>query len=134
MDQEPVSRVALMSIRPRFVAALLAGTKQIEFRKRRLADDIHAVVIYATAPISAVVGTFRIEGQVTASPSELWERYAAVGGIDREAFFDYFAGTDQAVGILVDTVTVYPEPKALGDVDPGGRPPQSFKYLDAVPA
>ena len=51
----------------------------MEFRKRRLASDINVGVIYATAPVQAVVGEFSISGQVSASPGELWSRFADIG-------------------------------------------------------
>lgn len=129
MDRTAAGRTALMSIRPRFASAILDGSKRIEFRKRRLADDVDTVVIYTTAPVKAVTGEFRIADQVSGTPDELWGRFGDVGGIDPAAFFDYYDGHSQAVGILIDDVTVYDAPRPLGSVDPGARPPQSFKYL-----
>ncbi len=129
MDQSSARRSALMSIRPQFVAGILNGTKRVEFRKRRLAADIDSVVIYSTSPVMAVVGEFAVAEQVVGTPDELWERFASVAGIDAAGFFDYFANTTQAVGIVIDSVRTYPDPKSLADVDPGARPPQSVKYL-----
>ena len=47
-------------------------------------------------------------------------------------FFLYFEGSDSAVGIMIDGVRLYDWPLDLDEVDPAGRPPQSFKYLAAV--
>ena len=121
-----------MSIRPPYAAAILDGTKLVEFRKRRLASDIDTVVIYMTSPVMAVVGHFTVTEQVTGSPRELWERFEQVAGIDADAYNEYFDGTEDAVGIVIDTVTIYDEPLPLDDIDPGGRPPQSYKYLAAL--
>ena len=132
MDQEPAQRVALMSIRPPFAAAIMDGTKTVEFRKRRLADGIRSVVVYVTAPVMEVVGEFDIHEQVVGTPADLWDRFESVAGIDREGFFSYFDGNDSAVGIVIDRVRVYDAPCSLDAIDPGGRPPQSFKYLAAV--
>lgn len=120
-----------MSIRPPYASAILEGTKQVEFRKRRLADDIAKVVIYTTSPVQAVVGEFRVREQVTASPAELWRRYRSIAGIDRAAFFEYFSGTLDAVGILIDEATRYEQSQSLEEFEPGSRPPQSFKYIAA---
>src|SRR5690606_10028124 len=86
MDQRTCRRQALMSIRPPYAAAILDGTKLVEFRKRRLASDIDTVVIYMTSPVMAVVGHFTVTEQVTGSPSELWARFEEVAGIDADAY------------------------------------------------
>ena len=122
-------RAALMSIRPPFASAILDGSKQVEFRKRRLASDIERVVIYTTSPVMAVVGEFQVADQVVSSPAALWRRFAGVAGIDRRSFFEYFDGSDKAVGIVIESVTEYDRPQPLAEFDPGSRPPQSFRYL-----
>ena len=53
LASQPDRRIALMSIRPQFAAAILDGSKRVEFRKRPLAADIGTVVIYATKPVGA---------------------------------------------------------------------------------
>ena len=132
MDRKPIRLTALMSIRPRYASAILAGHKRVEFRKRPLSSETRSVVIYATSPVMAVVGEFGIDQQVFASPAELWARFEDVAGIDHDSFFAYFDGVTDAVGIMIDEVTEYETPRLLCDVDPGGCPPQSFKYLTAV--
>lgn len=132
MATKPAQRSALMSIRPQFANAILDGTKTVEFRKRRLADDVTRVVIYITSPIQAVVGEFTVADQVVASPQTLWRRYRRVAGIDRASFFRYFDGTTDAVGILIDDVVEYKEPQTLREFEPGIRPPQSFQYLESA--
>lgn len=129
MAPQPTQRSALMSIRPEFAGAILDRTKRVEFRKRPLAEDVNRVVIYTTSPVQAVVGEFTIANQVVASPHALWRRYRHVAGIDRASFFGYFEGLKAAVGIVIDAVIEYDEPRPLEEVAPGARPPQSFMYL-----
>lgn len=129
MDHRKTRRAALMSIHPRYSSAILSGSKRVEFRKRPLASDIEVVVIYTTSPVQAVTGEFIIAGQIMDTPAALWDRLNEVGGIDPDSYFAYFAGHDQAVGILIDDVKTYARPRPLEAVDPGARPPQSFKYL-----
>ena len=121
-----------MSIRPQFAAAILDGSKRAEFRKRPLAADIGTVVIYATKPVGAVLGEFVVDEQAVGKPEELWVRFAEVAGIDRDGFFNYYDGSARAVGIVIGRVDRYDQPRPLDDVDPGARPPQSFKYLPAT--
>ena len=129
MDRKPARLTALMSIHPRYADAILSNHKRVEFRKRPLSAETRSVVIYATSPVMAVVGEFGIEQQVLASPADLWTRFADVGGIDHDSFFAYYDGFTEAVGIMIGEVIKYDTPRALCDVDPGGCPPQSFKYL-----
>jgi predicted transcriptional regulator len=121
-----------MSIRPQFASAILDGSKKVEFRKRALAEDIRRVVIYTTSPVQAVVGEFTVANQVIASPKALWRRYSKVAGIDRASFFEYFDGTTDAVGIIIDSVLEYETPLLLDDIEPGSTPPQSFMYTTAA--
>lgn len=128
MATQPAGRVALMSIRPEFAEQILAGSKHVEFRKRALAPDVTDVVIYASAPVSAVIGAFRVGGQDIRPPLELWDRFAAVGGISRERYVEYFRGSEVAIGIRVEEVRVATVPVELRELGLS-RPPQSFQYI-----
>src|SRR3954454_6028367 len=103
-------RVALMSIHPQYADAILAGTKRVEFRKRRLAPDVSTVVIYATRPVGRIVGTFEVLGHDVAAPDDLWDRHSAHAGIHAAGFREYFAQTPAAVGILIGGVQRLNEP------------------------
>ena len=112
----PGERVALMPIHPRYANAILEGSKGAEFRKRRLAPDIRRIVIYATAPISRIVGEFTIGETVVGSPQEIWRRHGATGEISEPAFHSYFAGRDMAVAFVVTQTRRYAESLALADL------------------
>lgn len=118
-----------MSIHPEYADAILRGTKRVEFRKRPLAADVTTVVIYATAPLRRVVGTFDIERSVIATPATLWRRFSSVGGIAKAEFFAYYHDTDHAVGLVIRRTTRLKEGVTLADLRPGLPPPQSFLYL-----
>jgi Uncharacterized conserved protein len=64
------------------------------------------------------------------SPAELWKEYKRVGGIQRQDFFSYYAGRQQAVGIIVGSIERLTRPLDLHE-DLGVKvAPQSFQYLD----
>lgn len=123
-----------MAIHQRYADAIMDGEKRVEFRKRRLADDIEVVWVYATAPISKVVGHFSIDEVVQGTPQDIWDRFGAVGVIERTAFFDYYNGSDTAVAIVVGSAARLPDPVALNEMDPRPAVPQSFAYLSAAAA
>ncbi len=119
-----------MAIHPVYANAILAGEKQVEFRKRRLADDISTVLIYATSPVQKVLGEFRVRETVVDSPTSIWERYGHIGTIAHDDFRDYYSESPQAVAILVESVTRYARPRALSELQPKPTVPQSFTYLE----
>jgi predicted transcriptional regulator len=131
MASPAVGRVALMSIHPEYARAILTGTKKVEFRKRPIASDVTHVIVYATAPVSAIVGAFTVADQAKAAPSSLWQRYAKVAGITRRRFFGYFAERSHGVGIQVGDVLAAEGPLPLDTSLGVARPPQSFQYLSA---
>jgi predicted transcriptional regulator len=118
-----------MSIHPQYADAIMAGTKQVEFRKRPLSDDVTHVLVYATAPVSTVVGAFTVTGQDTEPPKRLWRRFRKVAGISRDGFFAYFADRPHGVGIRVGDVLTPAVPLSLSEDLGVARPPQSFQYL-----
>ena len=118
-----------MSIHPVYANAILSGDKKVEFRKRRLAADITHVLVYATAPVGAVVGAFTVAGQDTSTPVSLWQRFAQVAGIPRRKFFDYYSSSALGTGIEVGSVFAPSQPLNLTASLGVRRPPQSFQYV-----
>jgi predicted transcriptional regulator len=124
-------RVVLMSIKPEFWTRIAAGTKRFELRRRPpKAPTGSLVVVYASAPTKALVGTFRISALHTGAVSEIWNSFGDQLGIDRARYRAYFTGVSSAWAIEVAEPAPFPE-VALSDLRlrvPGFRPPQSFMY------
>jgi predicted transcriptional regulator len=131
MGAEPAERVALMSIHERWAEAIVDGRKQVEFRKRRLADDIRTVLVYATSPSSQVIGQFTVSKIVTDTPARIWEQFGHLGVIEEEAFFAYYGSALTAVAIVVAAAERFPTPLTLAEFEPRPAVPQSFAYLSA---
>lgn len=129
MGRKPAERVALMAIHERYADAIMNGVKRVEFRKRRLAEDIETVWVYATAPISKVIGRFSVDEIVQGSPEDIWDQFGAVGVIERDAFFRYYDGSATAVAIVVGEAERLPDPVGLEELEPRPAVPQSVAYL-----
>jgi predicted transcriptional regulator len=127
-----------VSVKPRFAEMILAGRKTVELRRVRPAVAPGALVIlYASSPAKEVVGTGRVVAIEVSSPSALWESHGSLSGLSRREFRGYFAGVGEAVAISLADVRRLPEPVPLAELQRrwrGFRPPQSFRYLDAVQA
>lgn len=120
----------LLSIRPEFAASIFTGKKKYEFRRsifRRV--DVTTVVVYATAPVSRVVGEFDIEAVICESLDNLWQRTKDGAGISKEYFLKYFENRPVGYAIAVKNYRKYDLPVDLKEVF-GLTPPQSFLYLD----
>lgn len=122
-----------MAIHPVYADAILDGAKHVEFRKRRLADDIRTIVLYATSPVRRVVGEFKIRETVVDDPESIWERFGDVGVIDRDAYGAYYANSENAVAFVVDEATRYETPQSLDELTTAPAIPQSFSYIPAIP-
>jgi predicted transcriptional regulator len=121
----------LLSVKPRFVEAILAGKKTFEFRRavfRR--HDVGAVVLYASSPTCRVVGEFTIEEVLSLRLDALWRATQSGGAIDRAYFDQYFEGCLMGHALKVKHAKRYREPLCLRTDLGIARPPQSFCYLD----
>lgn len=132
MDSSTIGRHVVMSVHPRFAEAIMDGRKKVEFRKRRLADDVSVVWVYATAPIQRIIGYFEVDAMHTAEPADLWRDFADVGCIDRAEFDRYYAGSNSGAGITIRKAVRLEAPVPIAELLPSGVPPQSYAYVDAV--
>ena len=123
-------RAVLLSIKPRFAEQILTGTKTVEFRRSWAAEYVGLAVIYSSSPVQLLVGIVEIEGTVLASPASVWTKCRARGpGLDRKELMEYFAGKDQAYGILLGSLTRSEKPVRPKSLFRNFRPPQSYRYL-----
>jgi predicted transcriptional regulator len=119
-----------MSIHPEFAARILSGDKRVEFRRRPAGREITHIVIYATAPVCAVVGVAEVQRIERGSPEVLWNSFRRVGGIDRSKFFGYFAGALEGFAYVLGRAQICAAPIRLGKAGLPVRAPQAFQYLE----
>lgn len=131
MGSRSAGRAALMAIHPGYANAILDGAKGVEFRKRPLAPDVTTVVMYATAPVKSIVGEFKIDRTLRASPDDMWLAVGSIGAINEAAYRAYYADSSSAVGFLVTAACRYPVAIPLATIVPQPAVPQSFTYVDA---
>ena len=125
-----VSDSILISIKPEYVEKIFNGEKKWEYRRKTPNTDVKKMVIYATAPVSAVVGEAEIKSIFLARAATLWEHTRQEAGIDSQTFYRYFHGRLAiAKAIKLGSVTRYPEPVPLERYG-FERPPQSWAYIN----
>jgi predicted transcriptional regulator len=119
----------MLSIKPEYAFSILAGRKRFEFRRCIFRRPVTRVVIYASAPISKVIGEFEIEELIHDDLDPLWRKTQDHAGITKEYFYSYFSDCDKGYAIKVANPKRYDEPQSLQD-GYGMSPPQSFAYVD----
>lgn len=120
----------LLSIKPEFADEIFKGTKKYEYRRiifKR--TDIEKVIVYATSPVSKVIGEFEIEEILHSDLQNLWDETKDFAGISEDFFFYYFHGKSLGYAIKIKSYKKYTNPQDLKTVY-GIRPPQSFAYVD----
>ncbi|MCW3789370.1 ASCH domain-containing protein [Plebeiibacterium sediminum] len=119
----------ILSIKPEFVERIFNGTKKFEFRRLIFKNSsVNKVVIYASAPISKVVGEFEIKSVHKKKLNELWAETSEFSGISKDYFFNYFKGKTEGYALEIKKVTRYNKQLCIKE-EFGIVPPQSFTYL-----
>lgn len=118
----------LLSINPKHVENIMAGTKQYEFRKIQCKEKVDKIIIYATSPVMKVVGEADVMDIIVNNPETVWKTTANYAGITKRFFDDYYRNRDKAVAFKLGNVKQYKKPKDLSYYGINNAP-QSFVYV-----
>ncbi len=118
---------AILSIKPQFVEEIAAGRKLFEYRKTVFKQRVEKVYVYASAPVSRIVGEFEPVDVVTGRPDDIWEKTKKKSGITKAFFDTYFEGRTEAYAIVIQNYVHYERAKELPK---GIHAPQSYRYVD----
>ena len=121
---------AILSIKPIYANQILAGTKKVEFRKRKFKEKVRRVYIYASVPVKRIVGYFTFTKIDEDTPANLWEKYNKVGGIAKDDFMQYYANSELGYAFVIKNVTSFDVGKSPNDFIEDFVPPQSYIYID----
>jgi predicted transcriptional regulator len=130
----------MLSIHPEYAEKIFSGIKLWEYRKKVPVGDkaaqIKGVVVYATAPVSRLIGEFATDfTRVRHDPIETLRcrtHAASLGGIACEDFSKYFEGHEYGYGIPIFGTLLYDNVKVQPTLADFGvkKPPQSWVYLE----
>jgi len=125
----------LLAIKPEFAEKILDGGKEYEFRRTSFqnSEEIDLIFLYASSPVSKIVGLFTSDRVVEATPAELWTLFGSESGIDdKSRFMSYFEGVDTGFAIQVDQTHEFKDPIDQETVLENFSPPMSFNYLNPM--
>jgi len=121
----------ILSIKPEYADLIFDGSKKYEYRRKIFKRPVKSVVLYATEPISKVVGEFEIKEVILKDIDNLWSETKKHSGISEDFFYSYFSGQKQGYAIKIGRILHYPNPKCIKK-DFSLNVPQSFQYLEEV--
>jgi len=118
----------ILSIKPEFAKKIFEGSKKFEFRRTLFkSQNVEKVIVYASSPISKVIGEFEIENIYFENIDSLWEFTKEFSGISKKYYIDYFEGKTSGYALEVKKPVLYKDFLSIVDVY-GIKPPQSFAY------
>lgn len=127
-----------LSIKPKFVEMLVAGTKTVELRRRRplAAQPGGLVLVYASSPRMELVGSATIQRVDVGTPEAIWYEHQDRVGLSRGEFNAYYDGAEAATAIVLRDIRPRPAGamtlRELRRIWTGFSPPQSYRYIDAA--
>lgn len=120
----------ILSIKPKYVAQILDGSKKFEFRKTIFKQKVERVYIYSSSPVMKIVASFKVGDILHDKPSKLWRLCSKVSGVSHVEFEKYFASKSKGYAIQITDLQIFEEPITPKSVIKNFRAPQSFMYLD----
>lgn len=123
-----VKYIKALSIKQIYAERIIAGTKRIELRKRPIGMELgNLVLLYETTPDSVIRGGFIADKTISLSPSNLWNQYNHVMGVDKEFYDIYFENCEVAYGTLIHRSFSFPALplRQIQELCPGFVPPQA---------
>ena len=120
----------ILSIKPVYANAIMAGTKKVEFRKKIFKRAVDKVFVYSSSPEKMIIGYFTIGEVVKDSPERLWEQFNKIGGIDQNDFFEYYKNSESGFSIGVKNYEKFEKAVDPKDFFEKFSAPQSYIYLE----
>ncbi|MYC57424.1 MAG: ASCH domain-containing protein [Acidimicrobiia bacterium] len=123
LDQD---RMLVLSLKPRFAEAILAGVKTVELRRTAPKIDVPTrALLYATTPVRALLGTCVVTSVQTASLAVLWREHGLRSALAYREFQRYFKG------LKIGTALTLAQPQSFNGG--GGVPPRLAGEVKGFP-
>lgn len=138
VDVQPLDpeRMVVLSLKPRFAEAILAGIKTVELRRKEPKIVVPTrALLYASTPVRALVGTCIIESIRSADLPKLWSEYGSRADLRHSEFRAYFRGVGRGTALTLTQPRAFSQQVPLEDLRArprGFRPPQSYAYIDTA--
>lgn len=119
----------ILSIKPYYADKILDWEKKYELRRTIFKSKVTKVYIYASAPISKVIGEFEIDNILCEDIPDLWKRTKDYSCVDRKFFKSYFSNKEKWYAIKVKRPKRYKNYLSIKESF-WVLPPQCFAYVE----
>ena len=120
----------ILAIKPKFANKIFSGEKTDELRKRIWAkNNINKVYMYATSPISKIVGYFIINKIQQFNTRILWLLVKESACISKTQFAEYYLGKSHGYKISIKKAMKFLKPFDPKEINPDFKAPQNFMYV-----
>lgn len=100
-----VHKYLFIAVKPEYANKLISGQKDIELRKMRPhIQPGDYVIIYASAPVKAVIGFGKVKNIIECTPNEMWAKYSLRLGIMQQDFESYYVNHKKSIGIEFEII------------------------------
>ena len=120
----------ILSIKPIYAQAIIAGTKKVEFRKKIFKREVEKIFIYSSMPKKKMIGYFTILDVIEDTPINLWNEFKEVGGITEKDFFEYYKNAEKGFSIKINEVVKFEKEIEPDDFIEKFCAPQSYIYIE----
>lgn len=124
-------KTIIISIHPEYAEKILIGEKTYELMTRLPQEKPERMIISATAPISAVVGTAEIVDMLDQPHTDLWKRVRKSACVTIDDFHAYFRRSDNGKTFVLRKPMRFPSPVPIASYGLK-KAPQSWQYLATV--
>ena len=121
---------AILSIKPQFVAEIVAGRKLFEFRKKNFKHEVNTVFVYASSPICRIVGEFKLGAVLEGTPEQVWLLTADRSGVSKRFYDQYFSRHEVSYALEIKSFKRYKTPINPYQIIRDFHAPQSFCYTN----
>ena len=134
MPELDPDRMVVLSLKPRFAEAILAGAKTVEVRRTEPKIVVPTrALLYAASPARALLGTCIITSVRSTDLAALWREHGSDAALSHEEFLRYFEGVEVGTALTLTEPRRFSRRVPLQDMrakPESFRPPQSFAYVD----
>ena len=134
VDALDLERMVVLSLKPRFAEAILAGVKTVELRRTEPKIVVPTrALLYASTPVRALVGKCIVDSVRSADLATLWDQYGPRSDLCHSEFLQYFDGVGRGAALTLTQPQAFSQQIDLEDLrakPKGFRPPQSYAYID----
>jgi len=125
----------LLSIKNKYVEAILKGNKVYEFRGWIWKEDVTFVYIYSSGKIKKIIARFKVNEILKEKPIKIWELCHNKSGVTQNEYFKYINtfGYETIYAIKIDSLQILNNGQYI-DLHKIKikNAPQKFKYLTDI--